>query len=243
MDYKLEQFEIPKTGLSFEDMDDGVHLKIKDMSFRIPVKITLYVGDDDRVDLFTGGIVLSSSNVEVDILLEWSDFKFIPSVSTDSKIEIQFEDDLQQFNRFKSVFRKLITQVFKKKLVELVKESVRDILNPWMQEFKEKLNSRARVEYDIEWTTQNHTLRMAFKPKRSVSDELVSINQTDKMMCMEVNVEKMAADLDVECYASPEDPNIKCVGNLCSFCIDIRGDLDDLHIPQLCSKIDFLEFE
>ncbi|KAK6010174.1 hypothetical protein OSTOST_24812 [Ostertagia ostertagi] len=98
-------------------------------------------------------------------------------------------------------------------------------VNPKLQKLKQMLIARGLSEYDIEWTVQNQILRVAIKPK-SATGVISPVRSIDNMLCIEVNVTKLArrvkrsvlsSDIDVTCL----NPVAKCKGLACSYCTDI----------------------
>ncbi|VDO85553.1 unnamed protein product [Heligmosomoides polygyrus] len=158
-DGHFEQFAVPKSGVTFEDMNNGVHLRMKNVQFRGSIQARLYIGGKLGHIRVSGGIKVSSSNAELDIVLAWNDFTFTPTVAMNSNLRIDFEHHLRRFNAIRSHVQKLATKAVNKKVPEKLVEVIQKELNPRLQKLKQKLVAKGITQYDIEWTVQNQNLR------------------------------------------------------------------------------------
>ncbi|KAK5964123.1 hypothetical protein GCK32_019941 [Trichostrongylus colubriformis] len=118
-----------------------------------------------------GKIRMESTNAELDVILTWSNFTFTPNISMTSNLTIEFTRYLREFNLFKSRVEKYATRAINKKISKKLAGVIVKKLNPILRKLKKKLKKmKLYKKYDIEWTTQNQTLRVAVKPKRLVEN-------------------------------------------------------------------------
>ncbi|XGW02578.1 hypothetical protein V3C99_014540 [Haemonchus contortus] len=211
-DGHIEHLSIPKTGVTLEKMNNGIHLRLKDVQFSGSIQARLYVG---------GWL----SRIGLDVILKWNDFTFTPIITMNSDLHIDFTSRFRKFNAFRRYFQKLATQAVNKKVPEKLVELIKEKLNPKLQKLKRKLMARGLTDYDIEWTVQNQILRVALKPKSSTV-AVSTIKPLDKMVCIEVNVIQLLqrtkrsvslSSIDVTCVNTV----LKCEGSACSQCTDI----------------------
>ncbi|KAK6029432.1 hypothetical protein OSTOST_04456, partial [Ostertagia ostertagi] len=119
-DGHFERFSVPKNGMSFENMSNGVHLRVKDVQFSGSVHARLYIGGKIGRIRVTGDIKVKSSSAELDVALAWNDFTFTPTISMKSNLRIDFTHHLRHFNLIRSHFQKLATRAVNKKVPEKV---------------------------------------------------------------------------------------------------------------------------
>uniref|UniRef100_A0A7I4YSU1 BPI1 domain-containing protein n=1 Tax=Haemonchus contortus TaxID=6289 RepID=A0A7I4YSU1_HAECO len=211
-DGHIEHLSIPKTGVTLENMNNGIHLRLKDVQFSGSIQARLYVG---------GWL----SRIGLDVILKWNDFTFTPIITMNSDLHIDFTSRFRKFNAFRRYFQKLATQAVNKKVPEKLVELIKEKLNPKLQKLKRKLMARGLTDYDIEWTVQNQILRVALKPKSSTVT-ISLIKPINEMVCIEVNLAQSAprgkrslslSSIDVTCVNTV----LKCEGSACSQCTDI----------------------
>ncbi|VDO09979.1 unnamed protein product [Haemonchus placei] len=235
----IEHFAIPKTGVTFEDMKNGVHLRVKGLQFRGSVRARLRIGTRLGRIRISGGIKVKSSNAELNVILKWNDFTFTPTISMKSNLRIDFTRHLRRFNAIRKPFQKFATRAVNKKVSEKLVELVHKQLNPRLRKLKQKLIARGLANYGIEWAVQNQILRVAVKPKSSTI-AISPIKPINKMVCIEVNViqlllrgkrSALGSGLDVTCV----NPMAKCKGLKCSYCTDI----DIIPVPPNAIRDEF----
>ncbi|VDO06129.1 unnamed protein product [Haemonchus placei] len=198
-DGHIEHLFIPKTGVSLENMNNGIHLRLKDVQFSGSIQARLYVGGWlSRIGV-SGGIKVKSSNVKLDVILKWNDFTFTPIISMNSNLHIDFTSRFRKFNAFRKYFQKRASQVVNKKVPEKLAELVHKKLNPRLQKLKQKLIARGLTNYDIEWTVQKQVDRA--KPDSSCGSQ----------------AKESLSNIDVTCV----NMVTKCEGSTCSRCTDI----------------------
>uniref|UniRef100_A0A7I4YTL5 BPI1 domain-containing protein n=1 Tax=Haemonchus contortus TaxID=6289 RepID=A0A7I4YTL5_HAECO len=221
----FEQFSVPKTGVTFEDMNNGVHLRVKGIQFSGSVQARLYIGGKLGRVRVSGDIKIKSSDAELDVILTWNDFSFTPTISMNSNLRLDFTHHLKDFNAIRGHVQKLATHAVNKKVPERLAEVINQEVNPKLQKLKQKLIARGLGDYDVEWTVQNQILRVAVKPKSSTG-AVPPIKPINEMLCIEVNVAQLtqrakrsvsSSDLDVTCV----NPVAKCEGLACSYCTDV----------------------
>nr|CDJ81130.1 unnamed protein product [Haemonchus contortus] len=221
----FEHFSIPKTGVTFENMNNGVHLRIKGVQFGGSVQARLYLGGKLARVRVSGDVKVKSSNAELDVILNWNDFTFTPVISMSSNLRIDFTRHIRRFNAIRGHLQKLATRAVNKKVAEKLAEVINKQVNPRLQRLKQMLIARGLADYDIEWTVQNQILRVAVKPRSSINvpSPIVPINE---MLCIKVSVAQLpqrtkrsalGSDLDVTCV----NPVAKCEGLACSYCTDV----------------------
>ncbi|XGW02575.1 hypothetical protein V3C99_014539 [Haemonchus contortus] len=221
----IEHFSIPKTGVTFVNMINGVHLRVKGLQFRGSVQARLRIGGRLGRIRVSGGIKVKSSNAELDVILKWNDFTFTPTISMNSNLRIDFTRHLRRFNAIRKHFQKRATRAINKKVAEKLAELVHKQLNPRLQKLKQKLIARGLANYGIEWVVQNQILRVAVKPKSSTI-AISPIKPINKMVCIEVNVVQLLLRAKRSALLSGNDvtcvnPVAKCKGFKCSYCTDI----------------------
>ncbi|EYB81791.1 hypothetical protein Y032_0374g216 [Ancylostoma ceylanicum] len=190
---RVEHFAVPKSGVSFQDMSNGVHLSIRGVQFRASVRGRVELGKKIfrkwiRIARMSGNIIAKTDSATMDIKLVWDDFKFIPTVTMNSNVRVDFTHNLKRWLNFlrsrveKMVVSKVNNEV-PKKLVDAIERKV----NPRLQILKQKMISMGYTEYDIEWTIQNNILRVTVKPK-SRSGVVAPVQPIDTMLCVNADV-------------------------------------------------------
>ncbi|KAK5986112.1 hypothetical protein GCK32_015199, partial [Trichostrongylus colubriformis] len=225
-DGHFDEFSVPKTGVSFENMNNGIRLRVRNVTFKSSTRARLYMEQMLFSIGVRGKIRMESTNAELDVILTWSNFTFTPNISMTSNLTIEFTRYLREFNLFKSRVEKYATRAINKKISKKLAGVIVKKLNPILRKLKKKLKKmKLYKKYDIEWTTQNQTLRVAVKPKSS-NDVVSPIKPIDKMLCAEVDIAQLLqrtkrsvllSSVDVTCV----DPVTNCEGDSCSYCTDV----------------------
>ncbi|EYC31559.1 hypothetical protein Y032_0004g2217 [Ancylostoma ceylanicum] len=188
LDYKLwniflEDFSIPKGGASFEDIYNGVHLRVKGVRFRVDARAKVAVGVSLLKANLRGNVRVNCDNAELDLKLKWNDFKITPVVKTKADLEVEFTKDLRAANLFKKKIRKYAEKFVSNKLPDMIVELIEQKLNPLLRKLKRLLTGMGLSQFGVEWMVQNKTLRVAVKPK-SAMGKVEPIKPTDKMVCI-----------------------------------------------------------
>ncbi|EYC08969.1 hypothetical protein Y032_0063g3460 [Ancylostoma ceylanicum] len=234
-DGKVDHFSVPKSGVSFQDMNNGVHLSMKGVQFGASIKGRVELGKKVlgkwvRIARMSGEIKAKSESVNLDVVLAWNDFKFVPTVNMDSNVRVDFTHHLRNLNFLRSRIQKMVTSKVNSEVPKKIIEAVEQQVNPRLQKLKEKMISMGYTQYDIEWIVQNNILRVAVKPK-SGSGVVSPVVPIDHMLCVNANMMavmdsfiqlrvKRAAvtkGIDFTCVS----PKFSCKGNSCSVCSDI----------------------
>ncbi|KAK6754751.1 hypothetical protein RB195_013627 [Necator americanus] len=233
-DGRVEHFSLPKSGVSFQDMSNGVHLSMKDVQFHASVRGRLEIGKKIfgkwvRLARMSGHVKGKSENANLDLILKWNDFKFVPTVSMNSNVRVDFTDNLRKLNFLRKKVQKMVTSKANSEIPKKIVEAIERQVNPRLQKLKEKMISMGFAEYDIEWTVQNNILRVMVKPK-SGKGSVSPVIPIDNMLCVNGNVlavinafplrvKRAATTTGIEftCVA----PKFSCKGVSCSLCTDI----------------------
>ncbi|KAL6739906.1 hypothetical protein Aduo_013304 [Ancylostoma duodenale] len=231
---KVNHFSVPKAGVSFQDMNNGVHLSMKDVQFGASVKGRVDIGKKVlkkwvRIARMSGEIKAKSASANLDVVLAWNDFKFIPTVNMDSNVRVDFTHHLERLNFLRSRIQKMVTSKVNSEVPKKIVEAIEQQVNPRLQKLKEKMISMGYTQYDIEWTVQNNILRVALKPK-SGSGVVSPVVPIDHMLCVNANMlavmdafhlrlkrSAVAKGIDFTCVS----PKFDCKGTSCSVCSDL----------------------
>ncbi|KAL6741527.1 hypothetical protein Aduo_014770 [Ancylostoma duodenale] len=233
LDYKvwdifLEDFSIPKSGASFEDISNGVHLRVKNIKFRAVAKAKVSVGVSRLKASLKGDVRVNCDDAELDLKLKWDDFKITPIVSTKADLQIKFTRTLRPANLFKKKIRKYAEEFVSDKLPDMIVELFEQKVNPLLRKLKRLLAGMGLSQFGVEWMVQNKTLRVAVKPK-SAMGKIEPIKPTDKMVCFRSDLlaalqelkrskrEVVKLGIDLTC-STPEG---ECSTTSCSYCADL----------------------
>ncbi|VDM68226.1 unnamed protein product [Strongylus vulgaris] len=191
-DGKIEHFTVPKTGVSFQDMNNGIHLSMKNVQFRVSVRGRIEIGKKVfgkwvRIARMSGEIKAKSESAELDIKLTWNDFSFTPTVTMNSNVRVDFTDNLRKLNFLRSEVQKRVRSMVNSKVPEKIAEAIQRQVNPRLQKLKQKMAEKGYKNYDIEWIVQNNILRVAVKPK-SGSGNVSPVKPIDNMVCVNANI-------------------------------------------------------
>ncbi|EPB78322.1 hypothetical protein ANCCEY_02552 [Ancylostoma ceylanicum] len=191
-DGKVDHFSVPKSGVSFQDMNNGVQLSIKGAQIGASVKGRVEIGKKIfgkwiRLARMSGEMKAKSENVNLDVKLVWNDFTFIPTVNMDSSVRVDFTRHLKTLNFLRKEVQKMVTSKVNSEVPKKIVEAIEQQVNPRLQKLKEKLISMGYTQYDMEWAVQNNILRVAFKPK-SGSGVVSPVVPIDHMLCVNANM-------------------------------------------------------
>ncbi|KAL6739907.1 hypothetical protein Aduo_013305 [Ancylostoma duodenale] len=252
-DGKVDHFSVPKSGVSFQDMNNGVHLSIKGAQFGASIKGRLEIGKKIRIARMSGEIKAKSESVNLDVKLVWNDFKFIPTVNMDSNVRVDFTHHLKPLKFLRKEIQKIVTSKVNSGVAKKITEAIEQQVNPRLQKLKEKMISMGYKEYDMEWTVQNNILRVVVKPK-SGSGVVSPVVPIDHMFCVNANMVAVMdsfIQLRLKRGAGPKgidftcvSPKFSCEGSSCSVCSDIdlnpasEGSGDKFHncLPTLSRR-------
>ncbi|RCN29395.1 hypothetical protein ANCCAN_24847 [Ancylostoma caninum] len=240
LDYKVwnifvEDFSIPKSGASFEDIDNGVHLRVKNIRFRAVAKARVAIGVMLLKAGLKGDVRVNCDDAELDLKLKWNDFKITPIVNTRADLQVKFTKSLRAANLFKKRIRKYAEEFVSDKLPDMIVELFEQKVNPMLRKLKRLLAGMGLSQFGIEWMVQNKTLRVAVKPK-SAMGKIEPIKPTDKMVCIRSDLlaapqelkrskrefessdpTKLKLGIDLTCSA----PEGECGISSCSYCADL----------------------
>ncbi|KAL6741870.1 hypothetical protein Aduo_015085 [Ancylostoma duodenale] len=248
---KLEHFSISKWDISFGSMGSGVHLSLRGVNFRASINGKVEVGKTmfgRWIPLIgmSGGIKVTSETAALDVKLAWKNFKFTPTVTMDSNVNIGFTSSLWMLyflrSKIEKEFTRRINIEVSKKLVEAIELQV----NPWLQTLQQTMISMGYDHYDIDWAVQENHLRVSLKPK-SLGAAPTPISPINNMLCVNLNMltavhetskrmkreaiqstSQSTSGIDFTCLAK----KFECRGTFCTVCTDIDispGPVDTLH--------------
>ncbi|EYC22605.1 hypothetical protein Y032_0017g3453 [Ancylostoma ceylanicum] len=192
-DGKVDHFSVPQSGVSFMDMDNGVHLSIKNVQFHASVRGRVELGKKIfgkwvRIARMSGDIKASSDNAGMDIKLVWDDFKFTPSATMDSNVHISFTHNLKRYLNFlRGRVQSTVTSKVNSEVPKMLIKAVEEKVNPRLQKLKQKIIDMGITEYGIEWKVQNNTLRVILRPKSRIGSP-TTVSPMDKMLCIDANI-------------------------------------------------------
>ncbi|KIH47527.1 hypothetical protein ANCDUO_22411 [Ancylostoma duodenale] len=196
-DGKVHQFSVPQSGVSFMNMDNGIHLSIKNVQFHASVRGRVELGKKVfgkwvRIARMSGDIKAKSENAGMDVKLVWNDFKFTPTVTMNSNVRIDFTHNLKRYLNFlrskvqKMVTSKVNSEVPKLTRLQLIK-AIEEKVNPRLQKLKRKIIEMGITQYGIEWKVQNNILRVILRPKGAIGSP-TTVRPMDKMLCIDANI-------------------------------------------------------
>ncbi|CAJ0591362.1 unnamed protein product [Cylicocyclus nassatus] len=243
MDYeisegKVVELKIPKEHVKMLNMENGVHVKMSNITFKSTMKVTLKVG----VLLFEAGvpgdITVETNNAEVDIALRWQNFTLKPNVTVKADFDIKYGGLLSAASLLPEAFSKQAKIYAEKNIPSTVSDYITQVLNPHLSSLRRVYVGLGLSQFDIYWRTQNQTISMAMRPKSAgPMKEALKHNQNGKMVCItseilsafrqtsrakrEVfasNLVKKAAPVLISC----KSPQGTCSTSSCSYCVDIR---------------------
>ncbi|KHJ80147.1 hypothetical protein OESDEN_20184 [Oesophagostomum dentatum] len=191
-DGRVEHFEVPKSGVSFVDMNNGVHLRIHDVKFRVVIRGRVELGKKVfgkwvRIARMSGDIKVQSEDADLDVTLVWNDFKLTPASTMNSNVRVDFTHHLRNLNFLRKKLQDTVRSKINSEVPKKINEAIEQKVNPRLQKLKQKLISMGYKDYDIEWTVQNNILRAAIKPK-SATKEISPVQPIDHMLCVNANV-------------------------------------------------------
>ncbi|KIH62524.1 hypothetical protein ANCDUO_07192 [Ancylostoma duodenale] len=135
----------------------------------------------------SGGIKVTSETAALDVKLAWKNFKFTPTVTMDSNVNIGFTSSLWMLyflrSKIEKEFTRRINIEVSKKLVEAIELQV----NPWLQTLQQTMISMGYDHYDIDWAVQENHLRVSLKPK-SLGAAPTPISPINNMLCVNLNM-------------------------------------------------------
>ncbi|VDL82031.1 unnamed protein product [Nippostrongylus brasiliensis] len=194
---KVTHFYIPKNGISFQNMANGVHIQMNGVQLKVNGRGRGKIGRRIRLLRITGGIQVKTT-ANINIKLTWNDFKFTPVPTFDGRFRFDFERKLRRLNFLRGTLEKVIDKSLKKKVLSMISDIVVGQLNPQLQQLKSILQKRGLSHYTMDWVVKHNHLRVALRN----SGNIVGRFQTGLMM---------------SCVA----PELKCKGLSCTFCTDI----------------------
>ncbi|KAK6737279.1 hypothetical protein RB195_019773 [Necator americanus] len=233
-DGKVDYFSVPKSGVSLQEMDNGVHLSMNDVEFHASLKAELEVGvkpfEKWSVTAKTrGNVEAVSENANIDVKLKWSNFKFIPTVSMNSNVRVVFAENVEVLKFLSGKIEKMIASKVNSKVPKKIADAIRRQVNPSLKQFKQQLVSMGYKKYHVDWTVHNNTLRVALTPK-SGKAVVSPVTPIDNMLCLNASIVSMSSTnksrvkkaavtngFDIICVA----PKYRCEENSCSACTDI----------------------
>ncbi|CAJ0592034.1 unnamed protein product [Cylicocyclus nassatus] len=240
---KFTKFKVPRSGVSFENMRNGVYIKIKgaQLEARARAKFRLLF-----VTSGSGDVMGTTDRLNIDARLSWSDFSFTPKVDLDSNLRLKFHGPIKILNLIKKFLARLIDKKLKKLAVRAIEKEV----NPHLQEFKRKMVAKGLTSYTVQLSVQRNSLHVSITPK-SAANVITPLIPINNMVCLNANMLSLinaiqereersvhGDKIDVTCLS----PELKCeISKLkCSLCSDIdikytSGNSDKFHncLPKL----------
>ncbi|KAL6725686.1 hypothetical protein Aduo_007722 [Ancylostoma duodenale] len=192
-DGKVDHFSVPQSGVSFMDMDNGVHLSIQNVQFHASVRGRVELGKKVfgkwiRIARMSGDIKAKSENAGMDVKLVWNDFKFTPTVAMNSNVRIDFTHNLKRYLNFlRSRVQKAVTSKVNSEVPKLLIKAIEEKVNPRLQKLKQKIIEMGITQYGIEWKVQNNILRVILRPKGAIGSP-TTVRPMDKMLCIDANI-------------------------------------------------------
>ncbi|KHJ92502.1 hypothetical protein OESDEN_07609 [Oesophagostomum dentatum] len=175
---RIEHFSIPKNGVSFKDINNGVHLSMRNVQLRASIRGRAEVGFKlfrkwRRIARFSGDIRVQSQNAHLEVTMNWNDFKFTPKIQIFMDLRIDFTHHLRLLNFFRGFIAKIVVAQVQKHVPKMVEELIITNLNPLLQTAKGKIvavNLMNLNNFDkhwaMQWVVQRNILRIGVKPKR-----------------------------------------------------------------------------
>ncbi|KAK6754746.1 hypothetical protein RB195_013623 [Necator americanus] len=219
LDYNLwdgyiEQLSISKDGVSFEDIDNGVHLHIENINFRVVTKAKVRVGFMLAKVGASGKIWMDAVDGKLDLKLKWNDFEFLPTVETEENIRKYAE--------------KAVRVILPEAIVGFIKQSV----NPRLKKLKKIVVGLGLSQFGVQWAVQNNTLRVAVRPKSGM-ENVRPIHSSNKMICVSSGILAVLQIYIGESNVSLFDgrmsfmaPEGSCTSSSCSYCADLDVNLN-----------------
>ncbi|CAJ0591349.1 unnamed protein product [Cylicocyclus nassatus] len=177
---KITKFKVPKFGVSFENMNDGVHIKIKGVQLEVCGKAKyrlLFVTSKTKN-------VAITSNLDADAKLKWRDFIFIPEVKIKTNLKTKLSGILLKI--FKPSDKK-ISRVIDRALEKYAEKIIVEEVNPHLQEFKKKIEAEGLRSYTVQLSVQRNSLHVSIKPK-SAGNVITPLNPINNMVCLNANM-------------------------------------------------------
>ncbi|KAL6741524.1 hypothetical protein Aduo_014769 [Ancylostoma duodenale] len=239
LDYKvsnisLEDIKIPKNGISFEDMDHGIHMRKRNITFFTVSKVEVAVGVSVFKAGLSGDVRVSCNNAELDLVLNVGDYTITPVVSMKADLQFEFTESLRAANLFEGKIREYAEYFVSHNVPKMIVKAVEEQVNPLLQKLKRVLTGVGLSQFGVEWTVQKNTLRVAVKPK-SAMGKINPMKPIDKMVCVEGNLLAALRDLRSKREVKSSDPNKSkfgiyftcsppeggCTASSCSYCTDL----------------------
>ncbi|EYC22584.1 hypothetical protein Y032_0017g3440 [Ancylostoma ceylanicum] len=192
-DGKVNHFSVPQSGVSFMNMNNGIHLSIKSVQFHASVRGRVELGKKVfgkwvRIARMSGDIKAKSENAGMDVKLVWNDFKFIPTVTMNSNVRVDFTHNLKRYLGFlRSKVQKMVTSKVNSEVPKLLIKTINEKVNPRLQKLKQKITEMGITQYGIEWKVQNNILRVILRPKSAIGTP-TTVRPMDKMLCIDANI-------------------------------------------------------
>ncbi|CAJ0589189.1 unnamed protein product [Cylicocyclus nassatus] len=190
-DGRVEQFSVPANGVSFQDVNNGVYLSVKGVQFQARIHGRVEIGKKVfgkwvRIARMSGDITAKSEHANLDVNLAWDDFKFIPTVTMDSNVRVDFTHHLRRLNFLRSKVEKAVNSKVDSEVPNKLIHAIEDKANPRLQKLKQKLIDMGINNHELDWRIMNGTLRITLKPKGT--GEITSISPIDKMICIDASI-------------------------------------------------------
>ncbi|EYC31557.1 hypothetical protein Y032_0004g2216 [Ancylostoma ceylanicum] len=240
LDYKvsniaLNDISIPKSGVSFEDMNNGVHLRMRNIKFRAVATIEVAVGVSVFKAGLKGDVKVNCDNAELDLVLNVGDYKITPVIKMKAGLQFEFTESLRAANLFESKIREYAEYFVSNSVPDMIAKTCEKEVNPLLQKLKRLVAGVGLSEFGVEWTVQNNTLRVGVKPK-SAMGKIAPIKPMSKMVCIDsnllaalremkrskreaVNSDSKKSKLGIYFTCSP--PEGDCTESSCSYCADL----------------------
>ncbi|RCN32575.1 hypothetical protein ANCCAN_21615 [Ancylostoma caninum] len=216
---RVDHFSVPQSGVSFLDMNNGIHLSITNIQFHATTRGRVELGKKVfrkwvRIARMSGDIKAKSANAGIDIVLVWNDFKFTPTVTMNSNVRIDFTHNLRRYLNFlRSRVQKMVTSKVNSEVPKLLNKAIQEKVNPRLQKLKQKIIEMGITQYGIEWKVQNNILRVILRPRGRGRKH----QQPAPPPSRPIPANPLKGGIDFTCVA----PQFRCEGLACTYCTDV----------------------
>ncbi|RCN34283.1 hypothetical protein ANCCAN_19878, partial [Ancylostoma caninum] len=180
---KVDYFRVPRGSVSFHDYRGGIYSSME-LQFGATTSVEVVVW----IFPIRGQVKIKSERARLHVRLAWNDFKFIPYVSVDSKLRVEFTHGLRFWlNSQRGKVEQTVNSKFRSEVPRMLKDAVERQVNPRLQKLKQTLMSKNYTHFVIDWKAQGGFLRVAVKPRSSSGTDSM-VKRTEDMVCVDLNV-------------------------------------------------------
>ncbi|KHJ89692.1 hypothetical protein OESDEN_10475 [Oesophagostomum dentatum] len=190
---RIEHFHVPSSGVTFQDVNNGVRIRISGVQFAASVNGRVEIGKKVfgkwvRIARMSGEIKAKSENVNMEVNLVWNDFNFIPTVTMSSNVRVDFTRHLRTLNFLRSRVQKMVNSKVNSEVprkASLV-DAIQGKVNPRLQKLKQKVADMGITHYGLDWRIQNKILYVTLKTKNN--GEVSTVESSNKMICIDASI-------------------------------------------------------